>query len=121
MVAIIPSIASVLALSLGVSGPGGTIWSWIIGGIPIQATVLSVAEIASRYPTAGGLYFASSALAPAGWGPLAAWVSGLVSVCVIIACCEWAAHSNVDTTLTRSFIDHWLVIPHRLRHFASCA
>lgn len=27
-------------------------------------------------PTAGGLYYASAVLAPKGWGPFAAWVTG---------------------------------------------
>lgn len=27
-------------------------------------------------PTAGGLYYAASVLAPEGWGPLASWIVG---------------------------------------------
>lgn len=35
-----------------------------------------MAELASSMPTSGGLYYAACVLAPEGWGPLAAWVTG---------------------------------------------
>lgn len=35
-----------------------------------------VAELCSSMPTSGGLYYASAVLAPPGYGPLAAWITG---------------------------------------------
>lgn len=35
-----------------------------------------MAELCSSMPTSGGLYYASAVLAPPGWGPLAAWITG---------------------------------------------
>jgi amino acid transporter len=34
------------------------------------------AELCSSMPTSGGLYYASAVLAPPGYGPLAAWITG---------------------------------------------
>lgn len=72
---ILPSIASTLTYNLAYSGPAGSIWGWIIASTLIQFVALSMAELCSSMPTAGGLYYASAVLAPEGWGPLAAWVS----------------------------------------------
>lgn len=35
-----------------------------------------MAELASSMPTSGGLYYAAAVLAPPGWGPFAAWLTG---------------------------------------------
>ncbi|EMC99193.1 hypothetical protein BAUCODRAFT_31527 [Baudoinia panamericana UAMH 10762] len=73
---ILPSIASTLAYNLAYSGPAGSIWGWIVASVLIQFVALSMAELCSSMPTAGGLYYASAVLAPEGWGPFAAWVTG---------------------------------------------
>lgn len=72
---VMPSVAATLTYNFGYSGPAGSVWSWIVAGIPIQFVALSIAELCSSMPTAGGMYFASSVLAPEGWGPLCSWVS----------------------------------------------
>ena len=72
---LLPSIAATLTYDLGYSGPAGSVWGWIVGGILIQAVAFSMAELCSSMPTAGGLYYASAVLAPEGYGPLCSWVS----------------------------------------------
>lgn len=44
--------------------------------VGIQSVASSMAELCSSMPTSGGLYYASAVLAPPGWGPLAAWITG---------------------------------------------
>ena len=44
--------------------------------VGIQCVAMGMAELCSSMPTSGGLYYASAVLAPPGWGPLAAWVTG---------------------------------------------
>lgn len=51
-------------------------WGWLIAMIGIQCVAMSMAEICSSMPTSGGLYYAAAVLAPPGWGPLAAWITG---------------------------------------------
>ena len=71
---LLPSIASTLGYNLAYSGAAGSVWGWVVAGILIQFVALSMAELCSSMPTAGGLYYASAVLAPEGWGPLCAWV-----------------------------------------------
>jgi amino acid transporter len=51
-------------------------WGWLVAMIGIQSIASSMAELCSAMPTSGGLYYAAAVLAPPGWGPLAAWVTG---------------------------------------------
>lgn len=44
--------------------------------IGIQCVAMSMAELCSSMPTSGGLYYAAAVLAPEGWGPFAAWITG---------------------------------------------
>ncbi|KAK4896022.1 hypothetical protein LTR27_005878 [Elasticomyces elasticus] len=73
---ILPSIASTLSYNLAYSGQAGSVWGWICASVLIQFVALSMAELCSSMPTAGGLYYAAAVLAPEGWGPLASWVTG---------------------------------------------
>ncbi|KAA6412389.1 MAG: amino acid transporter [Lasallia pustulata] len=73
---LLPSIASTLGYNLAYSGPAGSVWGWVVAAILIQFVALSMAELCSSMPTAGGLYYASAVLAPDGWGPLCAWITG---------------------------------------------
>lgn len=52
------------------------VWGWLIAMFFIQCVALSMAEICSSMPTSGGLYYAAAVLAPPGWGPYAAWLTG---------------------------------------------
>lgn len=52
------------------------VWGWLIAMVFIQCVAMSMAELCSSMPTSGGLYYAAAVLAPPGWGPLAAWVTG---------------------------------------------
>lgn len=73
---LLPSFASTLYYGMGYAGTAGMVWGWLIAMVFIQCVACSMAEICSSMPTSGGLYYASAVLAPPGWGPLAAWVTG---------------------------------------------
>lgn len=51
-------------------------WGWLVAMVGIQCVASSMAELCSSMPTSGGLYYAAAVLAPPGWGPLAAWITG---------------------------------------------
>ena len=61
---------------MGYAGTPGMVWGWIIAMVFIQCVAMSMAELCSSMPTSGGLYYASAVLAPPGYGPLAAWITG---------------------------------------------
>src|SRR6185312_5985168 len=54
-------------------GPVAVTWGWLlVGGFCILVS-LAMGEIASTYPTAGGLYYWSSRLGSPGWGWFTGW------------------------------------------------
>jgi len=63
-------------------GPVSITWGWLIVGVFTTFVALSMAEIASAYPTAGGLYYWSSKLGGPAWGWFTGWfnVLGLLGV-----------------------------------------
>ena len=56
-------------------GPVAVTWGWLIVGSFCIIVSLAMAEIASTYPTAGGLYYWASKLGSAGWGWTTGWSS----------------------------------------------
>lgn len=73
---LLPSFASTLSYGMGYAGTAGMTWGWIIAMLGIQCVAFSMAELCSSMPTSGGLYYAAAVLAPPGWGPFAAWLTG---------------------------------------------
>ncbi|KAI9649181.1 GABA/polyamine transporter [Ciborinia camelliae] len=73
---LLPSFASTLYYGMGYAGTGGMVWGWLVSWFFIQCVAMGMAELCSSMPTSGGLYYAAAVLAPPGWGPLAAWVTG---------------------------------------------
>ncbi|MBS0254171.1 MAG: amino acid permease [Proteobacteria bacterium] len=72
------------SLAQGTSGAGGAGLGigWLVGGACALLFALGMAQIASAYPTAGGLYHWSSILGGRFWGWLTAWMNllGLITV-----------------------------------------
>jgi amino acid transporter len=76
------------SLAQGTSGAGGASLGigWLIGGGCAILFALGMAQIASAFPTAGGLYHWSSILGGRFWGWLTAWMNllGLITVLAAI-------------------------------------
>ncbi len=66
-------------------GPVSVTWGWIIVGVFTTFVALSMAEIASTYPTAGGLYYWSSKLGSPAWGWFTGWFNLLGLIGIIAA------------------------------------
>ncbi len=64
-------------------GGFGAVVGWLVGGAFAVIVSLSMAQIASAYPTAGGLYHWSSILGGRGWGWATAWFNMLGLIFVI--------------------------------------
>lgn len=75
----------ITSFQVGFSTGGGftTIIGWIVGSLFALIVGLSMAQIASAYPTAGGLYHWSSILGGRGWGWATAWFNLLGLIFVI--------------------------------------
>ena len=63
-------------------GPVAVEWGWLVVGAFTTCVALSMAEIASAFPTAGGLYYWASKLGNAGWGWFTGWFNliGLIGI-----------------------------------------
>ena len=73
---LLPSFAATLYYGMGYAGTPGMVWGWLIAMVFIQCVAMGMAELCSSMPTSGGLYYASAVLAPPGYGPFAAWITG---------------------------------------------
>ena len=54
-------------------GPVAIIWGWLLVGAMSTIVALAMAEIASAFPTAGGLYYWASKLGSPAWGWSTGW------------------------------------------------
>ncbi|QPG75865.1 hypothetical protein FOA43_003250 [Brettanomyces nanus] len=73
---LLPSIASTLFYSLAVAGNAGITWGFLLGVIGIVPVALNLAEIASAYPVAGGIYYATAMLSPPKYKAILSWIAG---------------------------------------------
>ena len=104
------SIISILAgcitsyrIALVSGGPSALVLGWAIVGVFVLAVALAMAEVCSRYPTAGGLYFWAGRLAKKNkreWAWYVGWFNFLGEVAVTAAidfgCAStWMAFANL--------------------------
>ncbi len=82
--------------ALSSTGGGGVAIGWLVGGIFALIVSVAMGQIASSYPTAGGLYHWSSILGGRAWGWVTAWFNVLGLVFVI---------SSVDAGVFQLFRD----------------
>lgn len=63
------------AVGLGAAGGGSIGIGWIVGSVFALIVAAAMGQIASAYPTAGGIYHWASILGGKGWGWGAAWLN----------------------------------------------
>ncbi len=66
-------------------GPVEITWGWLIVGLFCIFVALAMGEIASTYPTAGGLYFWASRLGSPAWGWFTGWFNLVGQIAVTAA------------------------------------
>jgi amino acid transporter len=75
-------------------GSGGAVMIWLVGGFLAMTVAWGMGQIASSFPTAGGLYHWSSHLGGKFWGWATAWINMIGLICVV---------SSVDVLLYAVF------------------
>ncbi|SPC67487.1 related to amino-acid permease 2 [Ustilago sp. UG-2017b] len=73
---LVSSVATTFNSPFTLSGPAATVWTWFIGSCFNMTLGLSIAELVSAYPSAGGLYSASGLLVPRNQRAFVAWLTG---------------------------------------------
>lgn len=81
-------------------GSGGAFLIWLVGGILAMSVAFGMGQIASSFPTAGGLYHWSSHLGGKFWGWATAWFNLIGLICVV---------SSVDVLLYTVFFKDLLL------------
>ncbi|KXS10525.1 amino acid transporter [Gonapodya prolifera JEL478] len=84
-IGIISSIVTLYSFAFKTGGPQAMLIGWPIVSFFSMSTCLSMAEICSAYPTAGGLYYWSAKLAGDKWGPYMAWITGWFNILGMLA------------------------------------
>jgi amino acid transporter len=85
IISILAGCLTSYALGFEHGGPVSIIWGWLLVGLMSTIIALSMAEIASAYPTAGGLYYWASKLGSPGWGWATGWFNLIGQVAVTAA------------------------------------
>ena len=81
-------------------GAGGAFFVWLIGGALSLIVAFAMGQIASSFPTAGGLYHWASILGGRAWGWATAWFNLVGLICVV---------SSVDVLLYTVFFKDLLL------------
>ncbi|KXS09263.1 APC amino acid permease [Gonapodya prolifera JEL478] len=79
-ISILIGVGTLLSYALVAGGPAGAVMGWIIVSFLSLMVALSMAEICSAYPTAGGLYYWCAKLGGEKWGPISAWYTGWINL-----------------------------------------
>jgi amino acid transporter len=76
IISILSGCLTLFGYGMVVGGPASSAYGWPIVGIMVTFVALSMAEICSSYPTAGGLYYWAAKVAPtngAAWSWFTGW------------------------------------------------
>ena len=76
IISILSGCLTLYSFGLNTGGPAELVWGWVFVGAMTLVVGLGMAEICSKYPTAGGLYYWSSKLAKGNSGPAWSWFTG---------------------------------------------
>ena len=73
IISILSGCLTLFGFAMNVGGPAVMTLGWLFVGFFVTIVALGMAEVASSYPTAGGLYYWSAKLAPASGRDPAKW------------------------------------------------
>lgn len=95
-------------------------WGFILAMVGIQCVAMGMAEICSAMPTSGGLYYAAAVLAPPGWGPLAAWITGWSNWLGQVAGAPSVNYGTASMILAAASINKPSYVPQNYQVFLLC-
>jgi amino acid transporter len=78
-------------VALGAGGGGSIGIGWIVGAVFALIVAASMGQIASAYPTAGGLYHWGSILGGKGWGWATAWLN-LIGLLFVVSSVNYGVY-----------------------------
>ncbi|KAL4076209.1 amino acid/polyamine transporter I [Scleroderma citrinum] len=94
-----------LVYGLPNDGPVAMVWGWAVASIFILCCAMSIAELASAAPTAGGVYFWTYSFASPRWRSLLCWIVGYANTIAWIsgvASVDWACAVQITAAASIS-------------------
>jgi amino acid transporter len=88
IISILAGCLTSYSIAYNQGGPVAITWGWLIVGGFCIIVALAMGEIASTYPTAGGLYYWASKLGGAAWGWFTGWFN-LIGQIAVTAAIGW--------------------------------
>src|SRR6266487_841013 len=85
IISILAGCLTSYSIAFNQGGPVAITWGWLIVGLFCTFVALALGEIASTYPTAGGLYFWASKLGSPAWGWFTGWFNLVGQIAVTAA------------------------------------
>ena len=76
IISILSGCLTLYGFGLQHGGPPTMLWGWLLVGVIVLFVGMSMAEICSSFPTAGGLYYWAAKLAPGNSAPIWSWFCG---------------------------------------------
>ena len=115
IISILSGCLTLYGFGMLTGGPAVIVWGWPFVGIMTLFVGLSMAEVCSSFPTAGGLYYWAAKLAPrngAAWSWFTGWFNFLGQVAVT-AGIDFGAAFFVHALLSLAFnlsTAHWITV-----------
>src|SRR6202453_2404263 len=115
MISILSGCLPLYGYGMNTGGPAIIVWGWPIVGVMTLMVGLSMAEVCSSFPTAGGLYYWSAKLAKRN-GPAWSWFTGwfnFLGQVAITAGIDFGAAFFINSLLSLQFgvsTAHWVTI-----------
>ena len=116
IISILSGCLTLYGFGMLTGGPAVIVWGWPFVGIMTLFVGLSMAEVCSSFPTAGGLYYWAAKLAPAKTGPAWSWFTGwfnFLGQVAVTAGIDFGAAFFVHALLSMVFnlsTAHWVTI-----------
>src|SRR4051812_35683773 len=76
IISVLSGCLTLYGYGMNTGGPVLIVWGWPFVGLMTLLVGLSMAEVCSSFPTAGGLYYWAAKLAPGRSGPVVSWFTG---------------------------------------------
>jgi amino acid transporter len=102
IISILTGGVSTFGLGVGAAGPLSPVIGWPLVSIFVVFVGLAMAELASAFPTAGGLYYWSSKLRGPGWGWYTGWFN-LIGQVAVTASIDFGLAELIDIWLGPKF------------------
>ena len=115
IISILSGCLTLFGFGMKTGGPAEMVWGWLVVGFFVTLVALGMAEVASSYPTAGGLYYWSAKLAK-GNAPAWSWFTGwfnLLGQVAVTAGIDFGLAFFINAFLNIAFgvgTDPWITI-----------